>query len=190
MDDVPGLAAHSERVAKLAGFLAERLGLDDATVGLVSQAAVLHDIGKLDIPSSILHKPAALTPEERAYILRHPELGADRLHLGRDGPVIELAAQIAVEHHEYFDGSGYPYHLKGEEISLPGRVVTLADVYDALRSPRDYKPGLSHEAVCGMIFADQGRTRSGQFDPRLLDVLRREGESLSSFYESLYPTLH
>lgn len=183
--DVPNLPGHSYRVAQLAGFFADRLGWAEPQVELVMQATELHDIGKLDIPSEILTKPSGLTPEERAIILHHPVIGSSRLKDEQDAPALALAARIAEEHHEYFDGSGYPRGLKGQEISPEGRVAALADVYDALRSPRAYKPGFTHEEVRNIILYGDGRTRPDQFAPDLLDVLRREDDRLERYYQQL-----
>jgi hypothetical protein len=140
----------------------------------MSHAAPLHDVGKVAIPDAILLKPGALTPEERAIVETHAEEG-HRLLRGSSSSILDLAASIALSHHEKWDGSGYPRGLAGEEIPVEGRIVAIADVFDALTSDRVYRKAFAVEKAVEMMLADRGR----HFDPVLLDafmeVLGRSG---------------
>jgi putative two-component system response regulator len=125
----------------------------------------MHDLGKIGIPDSILRKPAGLTPEETAVMQLHTVVGAKML-LGSTSPVLQLASDIAVAHHEWWDGSGYPFGLSGPDIPESARIVAIVDVYDALTHDRVYRPALPETKVVQMI-ADRSGT---QFDPRLVNV--------------------
>lgn len=168
---------HLERIAAYCGILGEGLGrtrpeIDGAWIGRLRLASSLHDIGKVGIPDSILLKAGPLTPEERRVIERHPSIGAEALGaiIGHDqaDDLLIMARNIAASHHERWDGAGYPSGLRGAEIPLEARIVSVADVYDALTSPRVYKPALPHEEAVGMIVSGRG----SQFDPEIVDVLR------------------
>ena len=144
--------------------------LDPGTVELMHKSAPLHDIGKVGIPDSVLLKPARLTPEEFEVMKQHPVLGSNALKeaetvLG-DSSFLNLAREIAYSHHEKWDGSGYPEGLKGDDIPLSGRLMALADVYDALVFKRVYKPAIPHAETKGIIIDDRGK----HFDPRLVDA--------------------
>ncbi len=146
----------------------EALDLD--TIDLLHRSAPLHDIGKVGIPDSVLLKPARLTPEEFEVMKRHPVLGGDSLReaekmLGGSS-FLSLAREIAYSHHEKWDGSGYPKGLKGDDIPLSGRLMALADVYDALVFKRVYKPAIPHAETKQIIINDRGK----HFDPRLVDA--------------------
>lgn len=184
LTEVPTLAGHSHRVAHISEFLARRLGWRSRAAGHLRDASELHDVGKLHIPLAILMKPTALTAEERAMVLNHSVIGRDKLLDQREAPIFELAAQVAAEHHEYFDGSGYPFRLRGNAISEAGRIAACADVYDALRSPRVYKMGFNHDEALQIMLKGDGRTWPDQFDPRLIDVLRKDGDRLHKLYQT------
>jgi putative two-component system response regulator len=157
---------HVSRIARIASCLGSHLELDDERVLLLRTAAPLHDIGQIATPAEILHKPDPLTPEERAVMERHPEAGHRILAEG-EGDLLEMAARIALSHHEWFDGSGYPLGLAGEEIPIEGRIVAVADVLDALLSDRPYRPAMSVEEATATIAAERGT----HFDPKVVDVL-------------------
>ena len=151
------------------GVYAEEL--DPETVALLFKSAPLHDIGKIAIPDSILLKPGRLTSDEFAVMKKHAELGSRAItnaenKLGADSCFLRIAAEIARTHHEKWDGSGYPHGLKGAEIPLCGRIMAIADVYDALVSERVYKAAISHADAVAMIADERGR----HFDPVLVDV--------------------
>lgn len=165
-DDVT--ARHSERVGKLAGLLAESLGVEDAAIGRVALAATLHDVGKISLPDSILKKAGELTAGEREIMMRHCEVGAELL-AGRDDPLFEEAGRVARHHHERWDGQGAPDGLSGEEIPLAARITAVADAYDNLTHSRPYGTVLSAEEALQEI-REQGGSR---FDPDVVDALAR-----------------
>lgn len=142
--------------------------LDEATTELLFKTAPLHDIGKVGIPDRILLKPGKLTPEEYAIMQSHAELGRSAIAAAEralgPSPFLRLAREIAHTHHERWDGTGYPRRLAGEEIPLAGRIMAIADVYDAIVSRRVYKPAMMHEAAVKIIEEESG----SHFDPRLV----------------------
>jgi PAS domain S-box-containing protein len=156
---------HTQRVGRTAGLLAERLGLDSEWCLLIRHAAPLHDVGKVGIPDSILLKPARLTPDEFAIVRGHAAAGA-RILSGSCSQLLKLAEEIAASHHEWWDGNGYPDGLAGEEIPLSGRIVAIADVFDALTHHRPYKLAWS---IADSV-AEMRRLAGLQFDPALIDA--------------------
>jgi len=155
--------AHVERVASYAAAIAHRLGIEPERAELLRLASPLHDVGKLAIGEHILAKPAALTRDERCEIEQHTEAGY-RLLADSGNDLLDLAALISRSHHERWDGTGYPHGLAGEEIPLEGRIVAVADVFDALTSDRPYRPGLTPEQAREHIVAESGTA----FDPRVV----------------------
>ena len=133
-----GTAEHSERVGAMARAVGVELALVGEELEVLHWAGLLHDIGKLAVPEEILNKPGRLTPQEWAVIKRHPAVGADLLRT--ISPGLEPVAAAVRAHHERWDGSGYPDGLAGRAIPLAGRIVAVADVYDALTHPRSYRP--------------------------------------------------
>lgn len=156
---------HTERVAATSASLLQALGASDEEVALIRQAAPLHDLGKLGVSDTILLKPGRLTPEELARMKLHTRLGAQILS-GSRSDVLRLAEQIALTHHEWWDGSGYPSGLAGSEIPLAGRVVALADVFDALTHRRPYKEAWPVERAVEEVRSLAGR----QFDPAVVEA--------------------
>jgi putative two-component system response regulator len=181
------MGMHVVRVGRFAGIIARQLGADPATAELIEQAAPLHDVGKIGIPDAVLLKPGKLTEAEFAVIRRHCEFGkrivdemsgderwrvlgqrstgGKIMHVG-SSPMLQMAARIAMTHHEKWDGSGYPRGLAGEAIPLEGRITAVADVFDALSNKRPYKAAFPLEQCFTMI--EEGR--GTHFDPRVLDA--------------------
>lgn len=180
--------AHLERMREYSRVLADELSrwpkyqdvIDGDYVQLVYLTSPLHDIGKVGIPDNVLLKPGRLTPEEFDVMKTHTTLGGATLqtvaHARPDARFLSMAHEIAMTHHERYDGKGYPNGLKGEEIPLCGRVVSLADVYDALTSKRVYKPAYSHDTAKSIILEGKGT----QFDPDVVQAfLNREQEFIT-----------
>lgn len=159
-------ANHVKRVGEVAEFLATGIGLGRQEAESYRFAAPLHDIGKIGIPDAILNKAGKHTDEESAVMRTHAEIGHRMLSDARR-PLLKLAAEIALSHHENWDGSGYPKGLAGEAIPLCGRITMLADVFDALGSRRCYKDPWPSERVKSFITAERGR----KFDPALVDLM-------------------
>ena len=157
---------HTERMSRMCEKIARRLGLDEERCRLLREASPLHDIGKIAIPDEILLKRGAFTDQERRTMQRHAEIG-HRLLTGSASEVLDLAATIALVHHERWDGDGYPYGLAGEAIPLEGRIASVADVFDALTTERVYRAALSVETALEMMREQRG----AQFDPLVFDVL-------------------
>lgn len=165
-DDETG--RHTERVGETAALLGAALGMGDDDVFLVRRAAPLHDVGKIGIPDAILRKPEALTADEWEVMRTHTTIGARILSGGRSR-VVRLAEEIALNHHEHWDGEGYPRGLRGDAIPLVGRLVMVADVFDALTSDRVYRKAWPSEQVLAYIRQYSGK----RFDPRITAMLER-----------------
>ena len=151
---------HIARMSRICGLVAEALGLPEEECRLIEIASQMHDVGKVGIPDEILFKPGALSPEERRVMETHAQLGWNILE-GSNSRLLQTAADIAVSHHERWDGAGYPRGLAGEAIPLAGRITALSDVFDALMSVRPYKPAWPLEKARTFIEDGAGR----HFDP-------------------------
>jgi methanogenic corrinoid protein MtbC1 len=156
---------HIERIGRFSVLLAEHIGMDEEFCERIRHAAPLHDVGKVAIPDAILLKPGPLTPEERAIVETHAEEG-HRLVRGSSSAILDMAATIALSHQEKWDGTGYPRGLKGETIPIEGRIVAVADVFDALTSDRVYRPAFPVDEAKRMMREERGK----HFDPVLLDA--------------------
>ncbi len=167
-----GTSAYLERMAHVAGLVAEGLGLPEEQVRVIELSAPLHDIGKIAIPDSLLMKPGPLDAEERARMQLHPGIGYQLLEDSQNR-FIQVGAKIALHHHERFDGSGYPQGLAGTDIPIEARVVTVADVFDALISPRPYKRAWSIEEALAYIESESGKMLDPDCVRALLDNLPR-----------------
>jgi methanogenic corrinoid protein MtbC1 len=157
--------AHIERIGRFSTLLAEHIGMDPEFCERLRHAAPLHDVGKVAIPDAILLKPGPLTVEERAIVETHAEEG-HRLVRGSSSSILDMAATIALSHQEKWDGTGYPRGLAGESIPIEGRIVAVADVFDALTSDRVYRKAFAVEEAVQMMREQRGR----HFDPVLLDA--------------------
>ena len=156
---------HIKRVSEYSRVIAEQLGLDPEQIESIRLASTMHDVGKLLIPSEILEKPGRLTDEEYATIKTHTTMGG-RLLENVEGDEMRLSRTIAMQHHERPDGNGYPKNLQSGDISLEGKIVAVADVYDALTSKRSYKDAWNDEDACREILKGRGT----QFDPAVVDA--------------------
>lgn len=156
---------HILRMSHISALLAKSIGWNKADCELILHASPMHDIGKIGIPDHILLKPGKFEPEEWETMKTHALIGANILE-GDDSDLMKSAREIALTHHEKWDGSGYPYGLSGEAIPLAGRIAALADVFDALTSVRPYKKAWTVEAAVGLIKENRGI----HFDPYLVDV--------------------
>jgi putative two-component system response regulator len=173
--------SHIKRVGLYAQQVSGALNLPNDFVEAMTFSSPMHDIGKVGIPDNILLKPGPLNNEEMAIMKLHPSIGYNILS-GSDYFGIQVAATIALNHHERWDGTGYPGGLKGEEIPLEGRIAMLCDQYDALRSKRPYRDSLSHEETFNIITKGDGRTRPEHFDPDVLNVFRKVAGNLDAIY--------
>ena len=156
----PETGAHILRMAHYSWFIAVRMGLPADQQQLLLEAAPMHDVGKVGTPDNILLKPGRLTPEEFEIMKQHAPMG-HKILSGSNSPLLQMAAEIALSHHEKFDGSGYPNGLAGEQIPLVGRIVAVADVFDALTSERPYKKAWPIDQAVDMLKENRG----SHFDP-------------------------
>jgi putative two-component system response regulator len=161
----PTTGAHLNRMSRTCGLLAERAGLGTLRAELIRIASPMHDIGKIGVSDEILRKPGKLTTHEMDEMRKHPEMGREIL-AGSDSELLQIGGVIALTHHERWDGDGYPYSLAREAIPIEGRIVALADVFDALTSERPYKPAFDVDHAVGLMRDERGR----HFDPDLLDT--------------------
>ena len=175
-DNETGL--HIIRMSKMSLALAEAAGMSAADCEILLNASPMHDIGKIGVPDHILLKPGKFEPHEWEVMKTHAAIGAEILS-GDDSELLTMARTIAISHHEKWDGSGYPGGLKGEQIPLVGRIVALADVFDALTSVRPYKKAWSLEASLEYIDDNRGK----HFEPRMVDLLRTRLEDILAIKE-------
>jgi putative two-component system response regulator len=171
---------HILRMATLCRLIAEGLDLSPEACRDMFLAAPMHDVGKIGVPDAVLLKPDRLTPEERQLMERHVTLGHEIL-AGSSSKLIQLAAEIALYHHERWDGRGYPHGLKGRAIPEAGRIAAVADVCDALASERPYKPKWTLQAVRAYLIKNAG----SQFDPRCVRALLKEWPSVLALYSDV-----
>ena len=169
---------HVKRVAMYSKLLAKALGLPDKEADDIYVASSMHDIGKMGTPDSVLKKPGKLTDEEMLVMKNHATLGHRMLHSSKRD-IMKMSASIANEHHEKFDGSGYPKGLKGEEITLSARIVALADVFDALGSRRVYKEQWSMDNILEFIKEEKGK----HFDPNIVDKFFENIDTILAIHE-------
>lgn len=173
--------SHIERTAHYCKHMSSLMGGDREFQETLFYAAPMHDVGKIGIPDAILLKPGKLDDEELRIMRSHCELGEHILSSGAS-PYAKMGRQIAAAHHEHWDGSGYPNRLQAEEIPLSARIMALADVYDALRSPRPYKPPLPHTKAVVIISKGDGYTRPDHFDPEVISAFRKHHADFNDIY--------
>ncbi|MCK5736406.1 MAG: HD domain-containing protein, partial [Spirochaetaceae bacterium] len=170
---------HVQRVGELARLLAEKRGMETGNRELLLFASPLHDIGKVGIPDKILKKPGKLTDKEYENMKEHAQIGYNILKASKKD-VLQLGATICLEHHEWWDGRGYPKGLKGKQISIEARICSVADVLDALRSKRVYKEAIPLDDAMEIIMQGRGT----QFDPELVDILFASKAEVIEIYRS------
>jgi len=170
---------HMNRICEVSYEIAKKLDLGEEFAQEIRTYAYFHDIGKILIPIEILRKKGPLNDSEWEVIKKHPEYGADIIG---DAEIFKVAKNITLYHQERFDGRGYPYGLKGEEIPIEARIVAMADVYDALRSERRYKKSFSHEERMKILLEGDNRTSPEQFDPEVLKVFVKIAEKFKYMY--------
>ena len=175
-------ANHVKRLSLYAAALGRAVGLSESAVELLLYASPMHDIGKIGIPDKILFKGSTLNSKEWEVMKTHPQIGYEILKDSK-APVLKLGAVIALNHHERWDGSGYPRGLKGEAIPMEARILALVDVYDALRSKRHYKEAFNHVTACKIILEGDGRVEPGHFEPRLLTAFRQMHTEFDKIFE-------
>lgn len=171
-------SAHIHRMAHISAMLARKLDLSEGFCENLLLAAPMHDVGKIGIPDAILQKPGPLTDSEWEVMKTHTLIGGQLLS-GADDPVMSLSVEVALNHHEKWSGEGYPFGKKRDEIPLSGRIVAVADVFDALMSKRCYKKAFSLEQVREIMFEGQG----SHFQPGLIDLLFANLEEVLALYE-------
>ena len=181
---------HLERIRAYSVMIAEALRdtfeeIDDVWIARLRLAASMHDIGKVGVPDAVLLKRGKLTPDEYRLVQKHPNVGADTLISIREqfdkDPLVDMSIAVTLGHHERWDGRGYPKGLKGEAIPLAARIVSVADVYDALSAKRVYKPALSHEESAEIIRGGSGT----QFDPQVVAAFERVQHEMREVSEQL-----
>ena len=175
---------HIQRLSHYSKALGLYVGLSEDEAQLIFDAAPMHDVGKVSIPDMIMQKRGPLDEQEWEIVKRHPVFGANLL-AGSPSQLLETAREIALTHHERWDGTGYPQGLQGTDIPLGGRMVMLVDTYDALRSRRPYKPAFTHIKVCDIILNGDDRTRPTHFDPQLLDAFREIHEQFDVIFSEI-----
>lgn len=178
---------HIVRVNRYSGALAANMGFNIHFVEDISISAQMHDVGKIRVPAEILLKEGMLTAKEMQVVRQHPAYGAEIIG---DAPRLRLAREIALAHHENWDGTGYPKRLKGERIPIGGRIVKVADVYDALRSKRSYKGAMTHEEALAVFRdGDERINPAAHFDPSVLAAFFRIEHMFELIYDSSVPRI-
>ncbi len=174
---------HMQRIGLYCEALASELGMSRAFCDEIFYAGPMHDIGKIAIPDTILLKPDTHTPVEWEIMKTHAAIGAAILS-ERKSPYLKMGAEIALNHHERWDGSGYPNGLAGEAIPLSARIMNVCDIYDALRSKRPYKQGFDHDRAIDIIIRGDGRTKATHFDPAVLQAFLEASDLFQEIYRA------
>ncbi len=176
-------ATHIRRTSFYTKVISERLGMNSEFITNIIHASPMHDIGKVGVPDGILFKPGPLDTHEWEIMKTHTTIGA-RILGGSISPFLRMGQEIALSHHERWDGSGYPNGLKGEKIPLPGRIMNICDQYDALRSKRPYKPPRSHKEAVETIINGDGRTKPEHFDPAVFEAFKKSTNEFNDIFHA------
>lgn len=171
---------HILRVGEYSAAICREIGYSDEMAVIIGQQSQLHDVGKIHIPPDILRKPGVMTDEEMVLMREHPLFGAEIIGIH---PRLEIARTIALHHHERWNGTGYPFGLRGTAIPLDARIVAIADTYDALRNRRSYKPAFDHDTAYRILVEGDGRTEPSHFDPEMLCAFKTIGTMFEEIYE-------
>ncbi len=174
---------HAHRISHYCEALSGLLNLGEAFTEMILLASPMHDVGKIGIPDYILLKPAPLTPDEWKVMQGHALIGS-RIIGKSQSPFLEMAAEIALNHHERWDGGGYPNGKRNDSIPLAARIMYICDIYDALRSKRPYKPALDHLSTMDIITKGDGRTQPEHFDPVILAAFKQNHQLFRDICES------
>ena len=175
---------HNSRIGHYVNLVASNLNVSQVFIENVTVASVMHDIGKIGIPDAILFKAGRLNKCEFEIMKTHTLIG-EQILCDASHPLLQMAASVALTHHERWDGTGYPHGLRGNDIPLEGRIVMLADVYDALRSKRAYKAPYDHATACSVILDGDGQTKPEHFDPEILRIFKEKSQRFEEIFDSV-----
>jgi putative two-component system response regulator len=174
--------AHVQRISYYSRVLSEALGMDEEFIENIFFASPMHDIGKIGVPDHVLLKPSGFVPDEWEIMQEHAAMGAKILGNSKS-PYLKMGAEIALNHHERWDGSGYPNGKKGEEIPISARIMSICDIYDALRSKRPYKPAFDHFKTVEIIINGDSRTQPEHFDPVILEAFKLAHQAFGDIFD-------
>ncbi|MCF7886106.1 MAG: response regulator [Candidatus Marinimicrobia bacterium] len=180
----PETGKHLVRMSSLAAYLSKLIGLSKDMQEIMYFTSPMHDIGKISVPDHILNKPGKLTEEEFEIVKEHTTQGYKILK-DSESDILKIASEIALTHHENFNGTGYPKGLQGKEIPCSGRIIKILDVYDSLRSERVYKPPFSHQKTMDIITKGDGRVEPQHFDPGILSTFIDNEQKIKSLFEKI-----
>jgi putative two-component system response regulator len=175
--------AHVKRISYYCRDLARLLGMNDAFVDNIFFSSPMHDVGKIGIPDHILLKPGGFTPDEWEIMKGHAAMGSEILGNSKS-PYLRMGAEIALNHHERWDGGGYPNGKRGEDIPIAARIMNICDIYDALRSKRPYKPAFDHQKAVDIISNGDGRTMPEHFDPEIFAAFMQNQTMFNDIYQA------
>jgi cyclic di-GMP phosphodiesterase len=181
-DDETG--AHVKRISYYCKHLAKAIEMDDVFCDTIFLASPMHDIGKIGIPDSILLKPGGFEPGEWEVMKTHTTIGSKILSGENNSPYIQMGKDIVLYHHERWDGSGYPHGLKGEDIPLSARIMSICDIYDALRSDRPYKKAFDHQTAMNIIEHGDDRVKDEHFDPNIKMRFVKNNKVFENIFDS------
>ncbi len=176
--------SHLRRIGMYTKLLAEEMGLPIKTIEMLFITSPMHDLGKISIPDKILLKHGPLTTEEFEVVKTHTVVGAKILH-GSESDFLKISEKLALSHHERWNGTGYPYGLKGTAIPMESRILAIADQYDAIRSRRPYKEAADHMTAYKTLTEGDAKSTPEQFDPDILELFRKNHKKFNEIYESV-----